>query len=266
MGGVSIFPAYLLTVFSCAILLSFVSSYSFVDYFTRSQLFKYLLANLTFLNFVEPCLPGVFTSDRLVFCSVNGSLWTLKIEVGFYLVVPILLCLTNKIKRKYIVLLIIYVLAVLYHYALRELSASTGISMFSTLSHQLPRFMSYFACGIALHYYFDFFIKNKNRFLFAGIILFAFEKYMGWEILTPFALSAVVFGLAYSLKGLNNFGKYGDISYGIYIYHFPIMQIAVNLGYFDRYNPFLVAGAIILMVVILGFLSWHLLEKKFLKR
>lgn len=261
-----ILPPYILVILLCAVLFSCISQYSLAEYFTSPQLFKYLFANLTFLNFLEPCLPGVFTSERVLDCSVNGALWTLKIEVGFYIAVPILLYFATKIKRKYILLLIFYVLAVVYRNFLGQLSETTGNGLYTLLSRQLPGFMSYFACGMALHYYFDFFIKNKNWFLLAGIILFIFERVMSWEILTPFALSAIVFALAYSLKGLNNFGKYGDISYGIYIFHCPIIKLATDWGYFERFNPYLVAGVIILTVIILGFLSWHLLEKRFLKR
>ena len=261
-----ILPAYVFVVLSCVLLLSFVSNYSFAEYFSAPQLYKYLITNLSFLNFIEPCLPGVFNSDILCDCSVNGALWTLKIEVGFYLIIPILFYFIIKIKRKYIFLLIIYILSIIYRYILHQLSATADNNMFSTLARQLPGFMSYFACGLALHFYFDFFIKNKKWFLLAGAVLFIFEEMIGWRVFTPFALSAIVFAIAYSFKYLNNFGKYGDISYGIYIYHCPIIKLATDWGYFERYNPYLVAFAIMAIVVVIGFLSWHLLEKKFLKR
>lgn len=261
-----ILPAYILIILLCAVFLSFISEYSFSEYFTNPQLFKYLLANLTFQNFIAPCLPGVFTGDNMINCTVNGALWTLKIEVAFYIIVPLLFYFMKYIKRKYIILLIIYILSIIYQTTLEELAGATGNNLLGILSRQLPGFMSYFACGMALHYYFDIFIKYKKWFFIAGLILFFFERYMGWEILAPFALSSLVFSIAYSLKWLNNFGKYGDISYGIYIFHFPIIKLAIEFNFFDRYNPYLVALSIILTVLLTGFLSWHLLEKRFLKR
>lgn len=261
-----ILPPYLLVIVSCVLLLSLVSDYGIRDYFTNAQLYRYLLANLTFLNFLEPCLPGVFTSDRLMDCSVNGALWTLKVEVAFYVLVPVLLWLVGKVKRKYVLFVLIYVLSVAYRSGLGELASVTGNHYWTILARQLPGFMSYFVCGMALHYYFDFFIKRKWHFLVIGLLVFVLERHLGWEVLTPLAFASMIFAVAYSFRGLNNFGKYGDISYGIYIYHCPLIKLADDFGLFERYNPYWVAAGIIVLVLMLGFLSWHLLEKRFLKR
>ena len=261
-----ILPPYLLVIVSCVLLLSLVSDYGLRDYFTNAQLYRYLLANLTFLNFLEPCLPGVFTSDRLVDCSVNGALWTLKVEVAFYVLVPVLLWLVGKVKRKYVLFVLIYVLSIAYRSGFGELASATGNHYWTVLARQLPGFMSYFVCGMALHYYFDFFIKRKWLFLIVGFLVFVLERHIGLEVLTPLAFASMIFAVAYSFKVLNNFGRYGDISYGIYIYHCPLIKLADDFGLFERYNPYWVAAGIIVVVLILGFLSWHLLEKRFLKR
>ena len=54
-------------------------------------------ANLIFLNFVHPTLPGVFEGNQL--SEVNGALWTLKIEVMFYAAVPLLAWAFRKLGR-----------------------------------------------------------------------------------------------------------------------------------------------------------------------
>jgi peptidoglycan/LPS O-acetylase OafA/YrhL len=74
----------------------------------------------------------------------------------------------------------------------------------------------------------------------------------------------MVFYLAYGFKHLNNFGKYGDFTYGIYIYHFPIIQLFVYLGFFRDYNFYFLGTATVLLIIILAVLSWNLLEIPFL--
>jgi peptidoglycan/LPS O-acetylase OafA/YrhL len=256
-----ILPAYLLVVITCAIGLSLVSSYSFQEYFKNPQFFKYLLANLTFLNFVEPCLPGVFASN--VMCAVNGALWTIKIEIMFYLLIPIIMFFLNRIRQKHILLLGVYIFAVVYRNILLHAEGNYTVM----LARQLPGMLSYFACGIALYYYFNFFKKYKNIFFIIGLLLFILERiYSHYEIFTPFATSAIIYYIAFSFNWLNKFGKYGDISYGIYIFHFPIIQLAVFWGLFEQYNPFLVVLCIIILILLIGFLSWNLIEKPFLNR
>lgn len=256
-------PAYIFVVFASALLLHFVSVLPAKDYFSNTQLYKYLLANLSFLNFIEPCLPGVFISDGY-HCAVNGALWTLKIEVSFYLIVPLFLYFVEKTNRKFAVLFIVYLLAVLYRNGLNHLAETTGNVNYLFISRQLPGFMSYFVSGIALHYFYEILIKHKTTVFLIGLVLFSIDKFIPFEIFAPIGLSFMIFTFAYSLKKLNNFGKYGDISFGIYIFHFPLIQLAVHLNLFEKYNPILVGILTITVVLAAGFASWHLLEKRWI--
>lgn len=257
-------PAYAFVVIISAISLSLISCLSAHQYFFNTQLFKYLFANLSFVNFIQPCLPGVFTNNHM--CAVNGALWTIKIEVCFYIILPLLIILLSKLQRKYYLLVLLYLIGLAYKFLMVHYLNRTGNVFFNTLSNQLPAFLPYFSCGIALHYYFDTYIKHSKMLFFLAIPVFLVEHYYGLEVLKPLALSAMLFYIAFNFKVFNNFGKHGDISYGIYIFHFPIIQLFVNYHIFEDFNPWLSAGVIILIVIALGFLSWNFLEKRFLSR
>jgi peptidoglycan/LPS O-acetylase OafA/YrhL len=56
-----------------------------------------------------------------------------------------------------------------------------------------------------------------------------------------------------------DFGKTGDLSYGIYIYSFPIQQI---LMYFFKFNGKQLLVSSVILSLIFGFFSWHIIEKK----
>lgn len=258
-------PAYILVVVLSVPFFSFMSNLPFNQYFSDSQLYKYLFANLTFLNFLQPCLPGVFNSS-LFDCSINPALWTLKIEVSFYFVVPLLIYIVKKIRSgKYVFFLLIYFLSIIYKYFFVHLNDSTGNNFYIMLSRQLPGAMMYFVSGMALYYYyFDTFHKYKWWLLLPSIVILLIEKHFSLEIFTPIAFSIVIFVIAFSFKFLNNFGKYGDISYGIYIFHSPILKTFVYFGIFEIFNPYLSVLFLVLIVILIGFLSWHFLEKKWL--
>ena len=74
----------------------------------------------------------------------------------------------------------------------------------------------------------------------------------------------MVYYLAYNFKFLNNFGKYGDFTYGVYIYHFPLIQVFIHFGLFDIYSPLLMFISTIILVLFLAILSWNYIELPFL--
>ena len=91
-----IYPAYLCIILLCAFGLFTLSGLP-VDQYFSADWFKYLVANLTFLNFLAPSLPGVFENNLLQ--AVNGALWTIKIEVMFYCSVPLIVWFAQRFGR-----------------------------------------------------------------------------------------------------------------------------------------------------------------------
>ena len=77
------------------------------------------------------------------------------------------------------------------------------------------------------------------------------------------AICIVFFALR--LPYLGNFGRYGDFSYGIYIIHFPVVQLMVSWGAFER-HPWLAAVLTLAAILALAYLCWHWVEKPFLMK
>lgn len=150
-------PAYWLVVISCAIGLVTLSDLSHTASFSSFDFWEYFGANLSFLNFLHPALPGVFNNPFINDNSVNPALWTLKIEVGFYLCIPILMWALRKIQRPWMYLLLIYCCAVAFRNTLTYMYVNNGVAMYKILAHQLPGFMSYFAVGITTYIYKEYF-------------------------------------------------------------------------------------------------------------
>ncbi|RXM52432.1 MULTISPECIES: acyltransferase family protein [unclassified Chryseobacterium] len=248
-----IVPAYLLVVFLCATLLSLVSTLPFSEYFSNTQVYKYLFWNSIFLNFKAPWLPGVFGNQ-----AVNGALWTLKIEMCFYIAVPLMFLLFGK-NNKYrtISLIVLYFLSLVYLNYFEQ----TGKA---ALSRQLPGSLCYFIGGMLLYFHFDKFIRYKNILFIIAIITVWIDLIFEIKLFSPIMISIIVLYIAYSFKFLNNFGKYGDFTYGIYIFHFPIIRVFATLGLFANYNPYIMSIVCMFVVIGVGIASWHLYEKRFL--
>lgn len=248
-----IVPAYLLVVFLCAILLSLVSTQSFSEYFSNTQVYKYLFWNSLFMNFKAPWLPGVFGNQ-----AVNGALWTLKIEMCFYIAVPFIFLLFGK-NNKYrnISLIILYFLSLIF----LNYFEMTGRA---SISRQLPGSLCYFIGGMLLYFNFDKFIRYKHPLFIIAIITVWADLIFNIKLLSPMMISIIVLYIAYSFKFLNNFGKYGDFTYGIYIFHFPIIRVFQTLGLFENYNPYVMSIICMLVVIGVGISSWHFYEKRFL--
>jgi len=255
-----ILPAYIFVILFATVFLSLISNYNFYDYFTALSTYQYVGWNLIFLNFVHPCLPGVFDNNLL--CAVNGSLWTLKVEEGFYIVLPIIFYFLTKLKKPFIVLLSIYVLSVAYFYLFQFYFNKP------LFAKQLPGYLSYFVVGIFLFLNFSFLIKYKLKIVIIASSILLLSNYFSsnTNIFYPAALGSLVIAAAYSLPFLNNFGKYGDFTYGLYIYHFPIIQLFKQYDLFEKYNPFLMSFLILLITFICAVGSWFLIEKRFLDR
>lgn len=256
-----IYPAYLTVVVLSAVLLSMLSSLTASEYFSSLAWWRYLLANLSFLNFLQPTLPGVFAANVEPF--VNGSLWTIKIEVMFYLTVPVLVYVIRRFSALP-VLAIVYVLSVAYAVVLLSMAKAQGSAGLKELSHQLPGQLAYFVAGAFFYYYLPVLERYRNRFLLPAIAVLIANLFYPLPWLMPFALATVVIVFAL-FRYWGNFGRYGDFSYGLYILHFPIVQALLTFPYFKT-QPYLFLFSACGLSLVGAFLSWHCIEKRWLQR
>ena len=255
-----IYPAYFTVVMLCAFGMVAVSSHSVAEYFSGTWV-RYVIANLTFMNFLQHTLPGVFENNRLT--AVNGALWTIKIEVMFYLVVPMFVFLFRKFGQLW-VLVLTYCASVFYAEIMTTMAARSGSQLYAELGRQLPGQLSYFMSGAFLYYFLPLFERRLKYFLTVSVAVLVTNHFFPLPILVPFALAvAVIFFSLFLYVG--NFGKYGDFSYGAYILHCPLIQLLIHFGWFS-YNPWLFLASAILLTATGAIAMWHLVEKRFLFR
>ena len=255
-----IFPGYIAVVVLCSIFLFSTSSVSFFEYFGLEWI-KYLFFNLLTLGFIHPTLPGVFEENMMPL--VNASLWTIKIELAFYIAVPLIVFLFSK-TNKLRLIITIYVLAIIYSESMLWLNEYFDKRIFIQLEKQLPGQLAFFISGGCLYYYNKLFKQRSLLYFAISLALFIISRIYNIYFIYPLSLAIIVIYLSTEFPYLGNFGRYGDISYGMYIWHFPIIQLFVFYGFPDGS----IHRQIIIISTILAasFLSWHLIEKRFLLR
>lgn len=255
-----ILPAYFFVIFITVIVLALFSTIGTTEYFSTIDTYKYLAWNIIFLNFMNPCLPGIFQNNLM--CAVNGALWTIKVEEGFYIILPLLFYLFRKTKKTISIIILLYILSVFYWYVLDIIFQKP------ILAKQLPGYLCYFLVGILIYLNFESFIKHKTKLILISFISLIILNFVSFQIdfFYPAAFGILVIGLAYSMPFMNNFGKYGDFTYGIYIFHFPIIQLFRQYNLFEKYNPIAMAFLVLTITFLFALFSWFFIEKRFLDR
>ncbi len=226
------------------------------------EVLEYLGWNLVFLNFMEPNLPGLFGDAPI--SAVNGALWTLKIEVMFYAVLPLLAWALMKAgKYKWAVAAGVYAASELWRLAFTGVGGAIAGPWAETLSYQLPGQMRFFICGIMLYW-----IRDKRSWMLNsapfGVALLAASIWLPeYELLRPLALSSVVIWIGLVVPRLFSVTRYGEISYGLYIVHFPIAQALVSVGGAAN-APWFYLYAAVTMSVAAAVCLWWLVERPML--
>ncbi len=259
-----IYPAYLTVILAGAFLLPLLFSGDAGTILLSNEWWRYLFSNLAFLNFLQPELTGVFSNNPLQV--INAPLWTIKVEVMFYLSVPLIFLLLKNRKR-WLVLACLYIASISYSFYFLTMYQSTHLHIYLKLEKQLPGQLSFFLSGGALYFYYTFFKKHwKVTVGCAVLLLIISSQYSSAaQLFYPISLAVIVIFAALLFPYLGNWGRFGDMSYGVYIYHFPMIQIFTAFSLFTI-HPWL--GFIVLIAAILftAFLSYRYIERPFLKR
>lgn len=226
------------------------------------QIVKYFVSNIVFLGFFMPSVGNTFSS--LEVNAINGSLWTLKNEVVFYIFLPLVYILYKKWKE--IFLIIVYALSVFYMFFIDYIVSLEIVSRHhgNILLFQFPALLRLFIVGILLYVFFQKF-KNKNiYFLSIGslILLILFEKNLFFQYtLYPFCIGFIMIYMVYFIKYIKiNF----DFSYSLYIVHFPVIQIFLFFN-LNSNNSIISFVSLLSIILVLSYLSEKFIEKRFIK-
>lgn len=259
----------LITSVLFALLLTWISGYfSQVSAGSFFDLLLVFLAKISILQFYNPDFLRQYGDGVL-----NGSLWTITVEIQFYLLIPFiyLIFLKNYSPKKLIALICCFVLFNLASdYLKPDFNQNVLYKLFNVTF--LPWFFM-FLTGVFFQKHFSFFYKLLHGKFFIVLAVYIGACYLlkpfGVDYgnsLNPFLfilLCCLIFSAAYSATNLANrtLGE-TDISYGTYLYHMPIINYFLYKDYAKDYS---IAALIIVFIILISVASWHLIEKPSLK-
>jgi peptidoglycan/LPS O-acetylase OafA/YrhL len=242
-----IYPALLVAIAFMVVVGWVLSPYGPLEYLKSHKTLVYIAggASLVDMNYL---LPGVFTGNPND--AVNGSLWTLPVEIRMYLFVALAGVLGMLDRR------LLFNLVVAGAIAVGVIWPGT-IPLLTDQNH--AEIATFFVAGAALW-------VNRDLMPLHGaglLLLVALTAALSWTAAYPLAF-AFTFSYAVLLAGftkrvqLPDLARHGDFSYGTYLYAFFVTQLWVAaLGPGD---PGLVAVLTLAGTLPLAVASWYLVE------
>jgi hypothetical protein len=200
--------------------------------------------------------PGAFCGNPYP-GAVNHSLWTLQPELFCYLLLAGMGAL-NGLRRRNVILLVC--LLAYFGFAVNLLRSSTA-------EGTLWRFIAYFACGVVFYMYRDVITLHSRWVLLTSLALLVIGVVFRpcFSLFLPAAGGYILFSLAFARwTPLWRIFAGFDLSYGMYIYAWPIQQGCVySLGIS---NPIALFAVSLPIIATLATASWIFVERPFLGR
>lgn len=185
----------------------------------------------------------------------NGSLWTLAWEFLCYLGV-LVLGVTGMLRRQ-------LTLPILFGLALLGAAVTTTGLVDNNYIHLASRFGLMFLAGAVVWQVRERLPVRRDLVVGAVLVLAAATLTPNYRILAALPLAYLVL-LAGSCLRAPRFRLRNDISYGVYIYAFPVQQVLATVGAY-RLGVGAYAFLAVLGTVPLAVLSWFLVEKPMMR-
>ena len=248
------------TLFVLLVLGPIFSTVSHAQYFQDRRILAYL-GNVS-IFFLSYNLPGLWVHNPYP-ATTNAPLWTLPMEFIAYLAVAGA-GITGLIKRKFSYIPAVLVVIALTH-IFSTILFTLGIEFQNHGSFYLLGNLAFFATGSFLYLRREDIIYSDKLALVALAVII-FSVLVPWQFyLELIALPYLVIYLALiPTRHLQQFAKYGDFSYGMYIYAWPLQQAAYGVTG-GSLSPLMSLVYAYPLAVALAAISWHGIEKHALK-
>ena len=252
-----IFPGLWICVLFSILTASIVGGVNFLNPVTL----PWLLGQFSIVQFFNPDFLRGYGTGVL-----NGSLWTITVELQFYLLLPILYFLIRRNPKGNNIILLLMILFFILAIVHSLLPFTERQNKFLAVTF-LPHFYMFLAGMLLQRWkaYNSAYIYGKAGIWLAIFILYSYllPDFVSKPFFGKLILAILTISLAYTIPWLSKKILHGnDLSYGTYIYHMPVINMFVEKGYTGNSSVFLYA---LIITLILAGISWRFVEEKFIR-
>ena len=274
--GLRIIPALAVDIVICSLIIGpILTTVPLRQYFTSPLFFQYFL---NIFGWIHYRLPGVFETNFSHL--VNGALWTVPYEIACYIVMSALI-VTGFVARPswtmtltlcFLVLALFVQLSVPFHMLPHIIERVLWFLLVSRGGQLIAAFLM----GILVYQYRAVIPYNRVLLAISVAIVVASDQILdsssigsvGNRFIVLPALVYITVWLGLTPIPLPKFLHRGDYSYGIYLYHDPLLQTLILLLPLSLITgSFGWIALVVLGLAAVGCLatfSWHFIEKPIL--
>ena len=189
--------------------------------------------------------------------SVNGALWTIFTEMQLYVVLGITYKWMKRLKQRgwCFLLLIGAGINLICNY----LSQNIGGAAAKMIERLFLPYAIWFLIGVFCYQKRERILPILKKYVWGILLLFILNQKLALcsygyyeDIVTGITLSFATIGLAYTLPAIR---IKRDISYGIFLYHWILINIMIYLDAFNRMPWYVCAVLFISITLLISFLS-----------
>jgi peptidoglycan/LPS O-acetylase OafA/YrhL len=228
----------------------------------------WLISQATCLQFYNPSFlrkygTGVF----------NGALWTISVEIQFYILIPFISMLVN---RKKWVFCVVFIGSVIFHLVFVVYCERRGIIEKLIGASFLP-WLYMFMSGVFVSQNLDLARRAVSRLNKLGLVIaylvstFAIGSFdrNASNAINPVSFILLAIMLFWISETNISIGwwfqdmvRKNDVSYGVYLYHMLVINFVIQMKVF---NFWFSATIVLIASVLLAMLSWSIIERKILR-
>lgn len=224
-----LYPEYIFCLIITALVIGPIfSELTITEYFAGSTVWDYIFNNIRL--YITYNLPGMFQYNPYV-GAVNGSLWTMPVEVFMYVVFFICFILVSKIKNgKYVYGILVCIIVTIFLGKIAFFSHSRFV-VYATDWMMALNVVPYMFIG-GIYYFYDirkYLSVQWSIILLLGIGFILFNTEVIREFICIIILPYIVFSIGFSERQELRF-KFlkSEYSYGIYLWGFVVQQCLIQ--------------------------------------